>query len=1027
MGQLEPVSSNLDSPIQNVLGEPLGLVSDRPASQTLSISTEEMGMMEEMPNNSGPQKISILNKRKAPTESMFNNSATHQVSMSNKRVPQVEHRPWLQQQSASNKKTLQSMSNVLGSQPSPTQNKRMVRLDSIPNKSGPQKLTVPKNQTAQMEPSPRVQTESFESVRSKLRESLTDALALVTQQQDKPSQLESSKGAGFPGKTCEDSQAAGSVTATADITEHASEKPKEILLTNEDSSAQEYTDGRSSSKETSVNEYTGDSTLTSKSDGLEFQSNAVLPDENVSFVNSFFVKDELLQGNGLSWALDRDTEVGEKKAVQIGRKCKLDHEEVAGDEKQALESPHALAFKIEAELFKIFGGVNKKYKEKGRSLLFNLKDRNNPTLRERVMSGEIPPERLCSMTAEELASEELSQWRIAKAEELAQMVVLPDSEVDIRRLVRKTHKGEFQVEVERDDSVSVEVSAGASTLTQNRSKTKDEVNTTGEKTHNRSKTKGREGHSPKPDEANATAIKNNLEGQDPECTFTIPPNEGNDLMQGLMGDELKDTEFLPPIVSLDEFMETLDSEPPFGGLPVDAEKATISDKDHSEVGSTLNSSDLPRSDPVGSTPEVDVNDAKSDTNARSNDSPVPSKTPTPKMKGELAWEGLLQLNISAGATVSAFFRSGEKTCTKEWPSCIEIKGRVKLDPFEKFLQELRMSRSRGIMVVHFVSQDGSPEIEAASIREVAESYLVDERVGIAEPSSGVELYFCPPHTKTLEMLTKHLPKDLTESISMTSDGLIGLVIWRKPQLTSTHSPNHKHSSKKQHHSTSKRHHQEKEKDAAISIMPVRSNLAPPVDDEDDDIPPGFGPPAARDEDDLPEFNFSSGGSKPSPSSQFATRVSPFPSAPHTPSRPVQQMRDLVHKYGQSGNSDKSGIKVPFRSWKDDDDDMPEWNPQQQLPPPPMQPPMQPLVMVPQMFNQPPPPPHLIPLTNPPPMPVWSHGGGWWGPSPGPNGIRAPVGQMNGVQQNSIIGCQPTNGAQFYPAPARQDATRSRGF
>ncbi|KAJ4954859.1 hypothetical protein NE237_011642 [Protea cynaroides] len=138
-------------------------------------------------------------------------------------------------------------------------------------------------------------------------------------------------------------------------------------------------------------------------------------------------------------------------------------------------SPESLAFKIEAELFKLFGGVNKKYKERGRSLLFNLKDRSNPELRERVLAGEISPERLCSMTPEELASEELSQWRLAKAEELAHMVVLPDSEVDIRRLVRKTHKGEFQVEVEHDDSVSVEVSVGASSLTQIQSKTDEKV------------------------------------------------------------------------------------------------------------------------------------------------------------------------------------------------------------------------------------------------------------------------------------------------------------------------------------------------------------------------------------------------------------------------------------------------------------------------------------------------------------------------------------------------------------------------
>lgn len=42
--------------------------------------------------------------------------------------------------------------------------------------------------------------------------------------------------------------------------------------------------------------------------------------------------------------------------------------------------------------------------------------------------------------------------------------------------------------------------------------------------------------------------------------------------------------------------------------------------------------------------------------------------------------------------------SGEKTSTKEWASSLEIKGRVRLDAFEKFLQELPKSRSRAVMV-----------------------------------------------------------------------------------------------------------------------------------------------------------------------------------------------------------------------------------------------------------------------------------------------------------------------------------------
>lgn len=42
--------------------------------------------------------------------------------------------------------------------------------------------------------------------------------------------------------------------------------------------------------------------------------------------------------------------------------------------------------------------------------------------------------------------------------------------------------------------------------------------------------------------------------------------------------------------------------------------------------------------------------------------------------------------------------SGERTTTVEWPKSLEIKGRVRLDAFEKFIKELPMSRSRAVMV-----------------------------------------------------------------------------------------------------------------------------------------------------------------------------------------------------------------------------------------------------------------------------------------------------------------------------------------
>ena len=66
---------------------------------------------------------------------------------------------------------------------------------------------------------------------------------------------------------------------------------------------------------------------------------------------------------------------------------------------------------------------------------------------------------------------------------------------------------------------------------------------------------------------------------------------------------------------------------------------------------------------------------------------------------------------------------------------------------------------------------------------MADSYVVDERVGFAEPANGVELYFCPPHKRTREMLSKNLSSEHAEELNNIDNGLIGVIVWRKAQLT----------------------------------------------------------------------------------------------------------------------------------------------------------------------------------------------------------------------------------------------------
>ncbi|KAF8628773.1 hypothetical protein AX15_003729 [Amanita polypyramis BW_CC] len=73
-------------------------------------------------------------------------------------------------------------------------------------------------------------------------------------------------------------------------------------------------------------------------------------------------------------------------------------------------APVDLIFKraqgVELATFTYFGGTSANYKSKIRSLFVNLKDKNNPGLRESIVSGEIPFDKLPTMSSEDLASEE---------------------------------------------------------------------------------------------------------------------------------------------------------------------------------------------------------------------------------------------------------------------------------------------------------------------------------------------------------------------------------------------------------------------------------------------------------------------------------------------------------------------------------------------------------------------------------------------------------------------------------------------
>lgn len=108
-----------------------------------------------------------------------------------------------------------------------------------------------------------------------------------------------------------------------------------------------------------------------------------------------------------------------------------------------------LATSIEEEMFALFNkDTGAKYRTKYRSLVFNIKDQKNLTLYKKIVTKSISPDQLVRLSPEELASQELAQWREKEAKH--QLEIIKKNELDLihqaKTVVLKSRKGEEVIE-----------------------------------------------------------------------------------------------------------------------------------------------------------------------------------------------------------------------------------------------------------------------------------------------------------------------------------------------------------------------------------------------------------------------------------------------------------------------------------------------------------------------------------------------------------------------------------------------------
>ncbi|KAJ6642478.1 Death-inducer obliterator 1 [Pseudolycoriella hygida] len=121
----------------------------------------------------------------------------------------------------------------------------------------------------------------------------------------------------------------------------------------------------------------------------------------------------------------------------------------------------SFASDTEREIYYLFSkDIGTKYRAKYRSLVFNIKDRKNDSLFRKICEKTIQPNQFVRMTAEELASQQLAQWR--ENENKHQLEMIKKSELDLlacaKSYVLKTHKGEEVIESKISDRVTLDPS-----------------------------------------------------------------------------------------------------------------------------------------------------------------------------------------------------------------------------------------------------------------------------------------------------------------------------------------------------------------------------------------------------------------------------------------------------------------------------------------------------------------------------------------------------------------------------------------
>ncbi|CAN0030148.1 unnamed protein product [Lampetra fluviatilis] len=116
-----------------------------------------------------------------------------------------------------------------------------------------------------------------------------------------------------------------------------------------------------------------------------------------------------------------------------------------GGQKVNMKDVARLALQIEKELYAFLGHAESKYKTKYRTLSFNLKDKKNKGLCGQVLAGEVSPHTVVRMSPQQMASQELAEWRARENKHTLELIEREQQQMEKRPITKTTHKGLVEI------------------------------------------------------------------------------------------------------------------------------------------------------------------------------------------------------------------------------------------------------------------------------------------------------------------------------------------------------------------------------------------------------------------------------------------------------------------------------------------------------------------------------------------------------------------------------------------------------